>query len=279
MIEITTSSNYYLVFTRKNMDGLFSAFAVKCAYDNNLYNDLWDMNVKTIFCDPEYDNSFEWFKDNILTYLNNIKSIDSKASVTVMMLGFCPAEHNAILKIYNLCTAYECSMLWIDNNLDDITDYKHLNIPGKQAISKDSCAVDVFWYLKNNVSDEWLIDCNDLPRIFDYESAICTKSGRYSKEDLLDPIVFFLDALDFDINNNKSDIVEFLKSSVQQPNLIEHKYVVIGSFIRKYHNIHFKETIEPTMVNERPDEGQPVEENMAQVDNPEKIVAEEKTEK
>ena len=182
--------------------------------------------------------------------MKSVKNFDVNANVNVMILGFCPEEQNAILKIYNLCTAYDCKMIWVDNDLDDITNYKHLNIPGQQTISSDSRAVISFMYLKNVYKDEWIIECSELPLIYDIENSLLNvNNGKYSYDELLTPIDFFLQSLRIElINDNKSDVVSFLKTAVQQPDLIKQKYVLIGTYIKKYHDNLVKEESAATSV-------------------------------
>jgi oligoribonuclease NrnB/cAMP/cGMP phosphodiesterase (DHH superfamily) len=68
MSEIIYDNKYpnVIVFTHNDMDGIFSAMAVKYKYDNNLMHSEWDRNVNCYICSyGEKFRDLEWFKSKV----------------------------------------------------------------------------------------------------------------------------------------------------------------------------------------------------------------------
>ena len=240
MIQVNSDSHYYLVFAPDTVDGMFSSFVVKFAYDNNLYNELWDRNVQCYLCGASQNLSLDWFKEKIISYANEVKAKDSSAAITVMFLNYFIKTDNGGIKLFNICTGLGLDLVWICNDIDLIENFKHLNLPGSQVITNDSCAMQVWKYLKDNDKE---MKSMDLPVIFRLADAFHkgpADGADFSWDSQTMPFICYLDSFDKNLNDNECEFVKFIANAMRSNDLLMKTVSMIGkpiySFMKNMQN-------------------------------------------
>ena len=244
MIQVNSESNYYIVFAPDTCDGIFASFVVKFAYDNNLYNELWDRNVQCYLCDYSEKYDLKWFKDRIMEFHAEIKEKDPNASLTVMFLNYFIKSDNAGLKLFNICSGLGLKLIWICNDIDLIENYKHLNIPGAQVITDDSGAMQVWDYLKENDPEMSKMDMPEIIKLANAYGKGPIENAAYSWESQTMPFVCYLDSFTKSINDNNSDFVKFIANAMRSNDVLLKTVATIGKPIYAFMKNMLDENVE-----------------------------------
>lgn len=212
-----------LVFHHNDADGICAAFIIKQKYDNNLMNDNWDRNVTCIPCSygDRYDLSF--FKEKVEeNYMDGMQNI-------VYMVDYAIQPNNLMLNFWNWLSDKGCEFKWIDHHITAIENLKHLNIPGFQHSAKAGCMNTWYEVMKNESG----IPTPSMVIRFVNDFDIWNKHSEYSWEKQLYPLIYFINSLGIDLNDNTGELVTTLKQMFEDNNFTN-KCINIGKYIYRY---------------------------------------------
>jgi oligoribonuclease NrnB/cAMP/cGMP phosphodiesterase (DHH superfamily) len=236
-MSLTIKTNFpnVIVFTHGDMDGVFSAMAIKEMYDNNLFSNSWDRNVNCYICG--YTNkifkSLDWFKEKVE------ESFVPEQENIVFMTDYAIQPNNLMVQFWNWLTDKKCKFYWIDHHITAIEQLKHLNIPGKQDSSRSGClnTWEFLQTLKGNNVSAWQTDENaEKPPMclrFANDFDIWNKQTEYSWEKQLHPLCCFVESLGLDLNNNEGELVQTLYTMLNDNNYTN-SCINIGKFIWRH---------------------------------------------
>jgi oligoribonuclease NrnB/cAMP/cGMP phosphodiesterase (DHH superfamily) len=223
MSNIIFENNFpnVIVFTHCDMDGLFSAMAIKYKYDNNLQNEAWDRNVTCYVCSyGDTYKSLDWFKDKVnKSYVEGMQNI-------VYMTDYAIQPNNLMINFWNWLSDKGCEFYWIDHHITSIENLKHINIPGLQTTKNSGC-MNTWQFLMPNVEN--IPMCIRYANDFD----IWNKQSEYSWEKQLYPLVYFVESLGVDLNNNTGELVQTLYNMLED-NQYTDECLKIGKYIYKF---------------------------------------------
>ena len=224
-MNIIHQNNYpnVIVFTHGDMDGIFSAMAIKYRYDNNLLNDAWDRNVHCYICGySEMYKDLNWFKERVE------ESFIPEQENIVFMTDYAIQPNDTMVQFWNWLTDKGCKFYWIDHHITAIQNLKHLNIPGNQN-SKNSGCLNTWEFLTNFDPEKKSPMCIRYANDFD----IWNKNSEYSWEKQLYPLCYFIESLGSDLNNNSGELVQTCYEMFQDNGFTD-KCIGIGKFIWKF---------------------------------------------
>lgn len=228
-VELLTDYKNILTFTHNDVDGVLGGFIIKYLFDNNLEDSSWDMNVKTYCCSYGKTFNLAWFKQKTEEFIEEYQE-----NIVVYMIDYAIQPNNEMIKFYNWCKEKDVEFHWIDHHITAIENLKHFNIPGLQHSAHSGCLNT--W---NHLSDEEPPEIVKMISDFD----IWNKGSKFSWENELFPIVYFINSLGLDLNNNENDLVKQLKLLFDNKETLGH-CIDIGKFISRYvssiHNQNLK---------------------------------------
>ena len=217
MIEIKTDTKRHLVFSRNGADGILAAFAVKYAFDDNLFNEEWPMNVKCEFCDYGEGFSLSHFKGKVDEFLR--EEPDGAAgpdSLVVYMLDYTIQPNGDMMKFCNYVTkVIGAEMVWIDHRPSAIEDLSHFGVPGVQSAGECACAST--WKFLSETAPKSMDRGPVPPMAFRMVSAFeawDTSVKEFSWADQVVPFAMVLQSFPLAMNDNRSDLVRFLLKAV-----------------------------------------------------------------
>lgn len=195
-------------------------YVIKDSFDNNLYNDEWDNNVKVYCCSYSKTFNLSWFKQKTEDFIDEYQD-----NIVVYMIDYAIQPNIEMIKFYNWCTEKNVKFEWIDHHITAIENLKHYNIPGLQHSAYSGC-LNVWHHLKGN---------ENIPKILEMISDfdIWNKNSKYSWKNQLFPLIYYIISLGTDLNDNNSKLVSFLKSAFANDDAIENA-TQVGTFILNY---------------------------------------------
>jgi oligoribonuclease NrnB/cAMP/cGMP phosphodiesterase (DHH superfamily) len=218
-LRIETDYKNILTFTHNDADGILGGFIIKYLFDNNLEDSAWDMNVKTYCCSYGKSFNLSWFKQKTEEFIEEYQE-----NIKVCMIDYAIQPNNDMIKFYNWCQEKEIEFEWIDHHITAIENLKHFNIPGLQHSTYSGCLNTWNHFSKDEPPTIIKMVCD-----FD----IWNKSSSFSWDDQLFPIVYFINSLGLDLNNNEGDLVKQLKLLFDKEETLN-KCIDIGKYISRY---------------------------------------------
>lgn len=235
MIEVKTNTKYHLVFSHDDADGILAAFTIKYAYDDNLVNSSFPRNVHCHLCGYNKFN-LSRFKALVDAYLNELKKDAVEPSeVIVYMLDYAIQPNEDMMKFYNFVTKIRgAEFYWIDHHETALENLIHFNIPGLQRSS--TCGAKLaLEFVKVNQPDAFT-QMNE--KIYDLVDAFDTwkHDTNYSWDKEILPGTLALAGFKPTLNDNKSEIVNFLKNSLDPKwsQSLDNYITSIGQAIKNY---------------------------------------------
>ena len=221
-MNVTYVNNYpnIIIFSPKDPDSIVATYLIKDKYDNNLKNDLWENNVHVYLVQKDPGGT------SIREDFQKIESKIVKGQKNIVFLINPIMDSVSILKLWNWCTDKGLEFVWLDNNIENIENIKHLNIPGKQSSLKSTASL-TYEYLNGNLANSKFF------QIFD--EAIKEKTDdTFSKEKEALPLYYFIASLGNTMNDNTNELLfsnlcniindeEFLTEAIQ-----------VGKFVYNY---------------------------------------------
>lgn len=232
MLTIKNNFPNIIVFHHNDVDGIAAAFIIKQKFDNNLINQKWDRNVMCIPCSYGEKYNIDFFKDKVNEYY-----IDDMENI-VYMLDYGIQPNNLMLNFWNWLSDKNIKFIWIDHHITAIENLKHLNIPGFQSSAKSGCMNT--WYEIMKTTEGIPTPPMIIRFINDFD--IWNKNTEYSFDKQLFPLVYFIDSLGTNLNNNSSELVSSLKTMFEDNNYTN-KCINIGKYIYKYINTLYEKNI------------------------------------
>ena len=221
-MPITYVNNYpnVIIFSPTDPDSIVATYLIKDRYDNNLKNDLWEKNVHVYLVqkDPEGRSIKEDY--------NMIEQKLVKGQKNIVFLVNPIMDSNSILKIWNWCTDKEIEFVWLDHNIDNIENIKHLNIPGKQSSLKSTATLSFDW-LNEGVPPKKFF------QLFD-DAVIEKKEYTFSKEKEALPLYYFVASLGTTLNDNTNNFLfENLRRITNEQEYLK-QAIQVGKFVYNY---------------------------------------------
>lgn len=212
-----------IVFYHKDADGVCAAYIIKQKYDNNLQHENWERNVTCIACGygDKYDLNF--FKEQVEeNYIEGMENI-------VYMVDYAIQPNESMLNFWNWLSDKNCKFFWIDHHITAIENLKHLNIPGFQSSAKSGCMNT--WYEITKTNNEIV----NPPMIINYvnDFDLWNKKSEYSWDKQLFPLIYFINSLGINLNDNTGELVTTLKQMFEDNNFTT-KCINIGKYIYRY---------------------------------------------
>lgn len=206
------------------MDG----YIIKHFFDNNLEDSNWDINVKVLCCSYNKLFNISWFKQRVEEFIDEYQE-----NIKIYMIDYAIQPNNEMIKFYNWCKEKNVEFEWIDHHITAIENLKHFNIPGLQHSAHSGCLNT--W---NHLSE------SDPPNIIKMISDFDTwnKSSNYSWTDELFPIVYFINSLGNNLNDNNNELVQQLKTLFNNEDSLKN-CIEIGKFITKYVNSTYDQVL------------------------------------
>lgn len=232
-MPVTYVNNYpnVIIFTSKDPDGIVASYLIKERYDNNLKNDLWEKNVYVYLVqkDPEGTSIREDFQ--------KIESKIVKGQKNIVFLINPIMDSVSILKLWNWCTDKGLEFVWLDNNIENIENIKHLNIPGKQSSLKATSTLTFEWLNEGAAAPTFF-------QIFD-EAVVVKEEYLFSKEKEAMPLYFFVASLGNTLNDNTNDFLfENLTRIINSKEFLD-QAIQVGKFVYNYVKINQEVKEEP----------------------------------
>lgn len=146
-------------------------------------------------------------------------------NILVYMIDYAIQPNSEMIKLVNWCNEKNIQFEWIDHHITAIENLKHYNIPGLQHSAYSGC-LNVWHHLYGN---------DNIPKILEMISDFDTwnKNSKYSWKGNLFPLIYYLNSLGTDLNNNDGKLVKFLKDAFENENHLENA-IQIGLFISNY---------------------------------------------
>ena len=213
-MPVTYINNYpnVVIFSPKDPDSIVATYLLKDRYDNNLKNDLWQKNVQVYL--EEKDPGGESIRDNY----QKIESHVVAGQKTVVFLVNPIMDSVSILKLWNWCTDKGIDFVWLDNNIENIENIKHLNIPGKQS-SLFSTARLTFEWLNEGVTPPKFFQIFDLAILNDKDSL---------------PLYYFVASLGNTLNDNTNDFLFQNMTKIINSKEFLDQAIQVGKFVYNY---------------------------------------------
>lgn len=204
-----------IIFAANNPDGIVASYLIKEKYDNNLQNDLWQNNVHVYLTERKEGSIREDF--------NKIEQKVVKDQRNIIFLINPEMDANSILKIWNWTTDRGYEFVWLDNNIENIQEIRHLNIPGKQS-SRKSTATLTYEYLNEGAA---------IPRFFQvFDEAIVKNSGDITlKEKEALPLYYFVQSLGNNLNENTNDFLFQNLNKIINEEQFLNQAIQVGKFV------------------------------------------------
>jgi oligoribonuclease NrnB/cAMP/cGMP phosphodiesterase (DHH superfamily) len=208
---------------------LLDGYVIKDMFDNNLYNDEWDNNVKVHCCSHGKQFSLSWFKQKTEEFIDEYQD-----NIIVYMIDYAIQPNNEMLKFYNWCSEKQIQFEWIDHHITAIENLRHYNIPGFQSSVNSGC-LNTWSYLKNNEEFPIIVKM-----VSDFD--IWNKNSKYSWKEKLFPLIYYINSLGTNLNDNKGKLVSFLKNCFSNENYINDA-INIGCEITNYLEALFNQNL------------------------------------
>lgn len=220
MLEIKTDTKYHLVFSHDDADGVLAAFAVKFAFDNNLFNEAWPQNVECVLCNYGKDFNLQFFKSQVNEYLKKIAAEDaSQKDLTVWMLDYAIQPNDDMMKFYNYVTkVIGATFYWIDHHSSAIENLVHFNIPGMQTTENCGC-VNTWNFLSKLAPGLIKEDIPLLYKLINEFDLWHDDSKDFSWEDKIVPCALLIQSYPFILNDNAAPLVKFMWKSIADEGL------------------------------------------------------------
>jgi oligoribonuclease NrnB/cAMP/cGMP phosphodiesterase (DHH superfamily) len=212
-----------IIFHHNDADGICAAFVIKNKFDNNLANHNWDRNVTCIPCSYGEKYSLDFFKEKVEeNYIEGMQNL-------VYMVDYAIQPNNLMLNFWNWLSDKGCQFTWIDHHITAIEQLKHLNIPGFQHSAKSGCLNTWFEIMKDTTG----ISSAPMVLRFVNDFDIWNKRSEYSWDKQLYPLIYFINSLGSDLNDNTGELVTTLKQMFEDNNYTN-KCINIGKYIYRY---------------------------------------------
>ena len=227
-MDIVRNFPNVIVFHHDDTDGICAAFVIKQKYDNSLSDSDWDRNVTCIPCNYGEKYNLQFFKDKVAeNESEDLKNI-------IYMVDYAIQPNDEMIKFWNWCNAMGYELVWIDHHITAIENIGHYDISGLRNIKEAGC-MNVWNYIhQTEISPMILRYVND----FD----IWNKNSIYSWEKTLFPLVYFLESLGSDLNNNEGELVKTLNACFAD-NKNTDNIIKIGQYIAKFNNNKYNRSI------------------------------------
>jgi len=223
MLKIKTDIKHCLVFSHSDADGALAAFAVKYAFDNNLFNSEWDRNVDCQLCDYSDKYNLQYFKARVNDFMNEVKSKNSEVKnedIMVFMLDYSIQPSEDMMKFYNFVTKIvKVKFYWIDHHSSAIENLIHFSIPGLQTT--ESCACVNTWNFLKDLAPG-LIKEDELPLVYKLVNEFDLwhrDSEEFSWENQIMPCVLLLQSYKFDVNDNEGKFAKMMMQYIEDEGL------------------------------------------------------------
>lgn len=227
-MDIVRNFPNVIVFHHDDTDGICAAFIIKQKYDNSLSDSDWDRNVTCIPCNYGEKYNLQFFKDKVAeNESEDLKNI-------IYMVDYAIQPNDEMIKFWNWCNAMGYELVWIDHHITAIENIGHYDISGLRNIKEAGC-MNVWNYMhQTEISPMILRYVND----FD----IWNKNSIYSWEKTLFPLVYFLESLGSDLNNNEGELVKTLNACFAD-NKNTDNIIKIGQYIAKFINNQYNRSL------------------------------------
>lgn len=204
-----------IIFAANNPDGIVASYLIKDKYDNNLQNDLWQNNVHVYLTERKEGSIREDF--------NRIEQKVVKDQKNIIFLINPEMDANSILKLWNWTTDRGYEFVWLDNNIENIQEIRHLNIPGKQS-SRKSTATLTYEYLNEGAT---------APRFFQiFDEAVVQNGGDITlKEKEALPLYYFVQSLGNNLNENTNDFLFQNLNKIINEEQFLNQAIQVGKFV------------------------------------------------
>lgn len=234
MITYKTDYKSILVFSHDDLDGIFSAYAVKHMYDNNLENEQWERNVKVNLCGYSEKYTLSWFKNEVNEFIKETSAKEENPQYEVYMLDYAIQPNEEMIKFKNFLDDLGIEFYWCDHHITAIENLHHYNFKGFQNTRAAGC-INTWNFLHSNTENGEISEepptAYKMANDFDLWHL---ESTAFSWEKQILPFSFFIQSLGIDINNNSGNLVKTIKSFIDNPSIIESTVSTIGKSIYNY---------------------------------------------
>ena len=204
----------------------FGAFVIKHFYDNNMENEAWDNNVKSYCCSYSKQFNLAWFKQKTEEFIDEYQE-----NIQVFMIDYAIQPNQDMIKYYNWLKMRNIEFHWIDHHETAIENIGADTIPG--YIHDKTCAAVNTWAYVNELQQKLLGQCPKILTMVN-DLDIWNRAGtKYSWEDEILPLNYYITSLGTDLNDNKGELVQFLKNAFSDDAVLD-KLILIGKYISNY---------------------------------------------
>lgn len=222
MLEVKTETKYHLVFSHDDADGILAAFAVKFAFDDNLFNEAWPMNVKCHLCNYSKKFNLQFFKNKVNEYLQELSEDRvSPKDVIVYMLDYAIQPNDDMMKFNNYVTkVLGAKLLWVDHHSSAIENLSHFNIPGLQTT--ENCACVNTWKFLNKIAPDMIMS-DEAPLLYKLINEFDlwhVDSQEFSWTEQIVPCALIIQSFPLVLDDNRSETVKFLLNSISNNGIL-----------------------------------------------------------
>lgn len=202
-------------------------YVIKHFYDNNLWNKEWDNNVKVYCCSYGKQFNLSWFKQVTDEF---IKDYDNK-NIQVYMIDYAIQPNSDMIKFNNYCKMKGAEFIWIDHHVTAIENVGVDVIKGFQDIDFSGSFNTWAYIMEKNK------EVKKAPKILlliHYLDTWKRDVTKFSWEDEIMPITYYLESLGIDLNDNTGRLVSFLKNAFDDDDKFLDEPILIGRSIYNY---------------------------------------------
>lgn len=165
--------------------------------------------------------NLQFFKDKVT------ENIQDGLKTVIYMVDYAIQPNDEMIKFWNWCKAMEYEFVWIDHHITAIENLGHYSITGLRNIKESGC-MNTWKYVHNDETSPMI-----LRYVNDFD--IWNKASIYSWEKTLFPLIYFLESLGSDLNDNECELVKTLKACFTD-NINTDNIIKIGQYISKFVN-------------------------------------------
>lgn len=176
---------------------------IKHFFDNNLENEAWDNNVKVYCCSYNRSFTLSWFKQKVEEFI-----IDYQENIQVYMIDYAIQPNTDMIKFYNFLKIKGVEFFWIDHHVTAIENIGADTLPG--YVCDGTSAAANTWGFMGELQQKVFDYCPKVIKLIN-DIDIWNKNSKFSWDDEILPILYYLNSLGTDLNDNKGELVTTLK--------------------------------------------------------------------
>lgn len=157
--------------------------------------------------------------------------------VEVYMIDYSICPNAEMMKLYNYCKLKNVEFFWIDHHITAIQNIGIDTIPG--LVDSSVCGAFNTWLFMMERFEK----IEEAPKILKLVNDFDTwkRNSKFSWNSEILPIIYYLNSLGLELNDNNSSLVKFLKYAFENNDITNEQH--IGTYIVNYVNSLYNDNL------------------------------------